>query len=50
MVFAVGKKVLDKSIDPDEVLKGTLVSGTIINRNQMPIWIDLAEDINFPEI
>jgi superfamily II DNA or RNA helicase len=49
---AVGRKVLDASIDPDEVLKGTLVSETIQARpNKLPVWIDWPDLIYaYPEI
>ncbi len=43
---AVGKKVLDESIDLDEVLKGTLESEIIAKRpNRMPVGVDWPEDI-----
>ena len=47
----VGKKVLNETIDPDEFLKGTLVSETIPQRPQkMPISIEWPEVIyNEPE-
>lgn len=42
----VGAKLLDPSIDPDEVLKGTLEAETILIRpTEMPICIDWPEDI-----
>jgi len=48
----VGKKVLDTTIDPDEVLKGTLVSETIQSRpNKLPVWIDWPDVLyTYPEI
>lgn len=40
----VGKKVTDITIDPNELLKGTLLSKTIKTRpNKTPIWIDWPE-------
>ena len=42
----VGEKILDDSIDPDEVLKGTLNAETIFERPaKMPIAIDWPEEI-----
>lgn len=41
---AVGKKILDETIDPDEVLKGTLVPKSIsVRPDKMPISIDWAD-------
>ena len=41
----VGRKVLDSSIKPDEVLNGTLVSQTISEApTQKPIWIDWPDE------
>lgn len=47
----VGKKILDESIDPDEVLKGTLVPKSIsVRPDKMPISIDWADLIYiYPE-
>lgn len=43
---SIGKKVLDESIDPDEILKGTLESEIITVRPPMvPIGIDWPEDV-----
>lgn len=43
---AIGKKVLDESINPDEVLKGTLVSVPVSERpRKMPIAVDWPEII-----
>ncbi len=40
----VGKKVLDKTIDPDEILRGTLISEEVSNRpNKMPVCIEWPE-------
>ena len=42
----VGAKLLDASIDPDEVLKGTLEAKTILERPRtMPIAVDWPEEI-----
>jgi superfamily II DNA or RNA helicase len=42
----IGQKVLDESIDPDEVLRGTLISIPIAQRpHKMPITIDWPEDM-----
>ena len=42
----IGAKVLDDSIDPDEVLKGTLNSEIVSTRpDKMPITIDWPEEI-----
>ncbi|MEW6211582.1 MAG: DEAD/DEAH box helicase family protein [Acidobacteriota bacterium] len=41
---SVGAKVLDDTIDPDEVLRGTLESQIISTRPQkMPVWVDWPE-------
>lgn len=43
---SIGRKVLDETINPDEVLKGTLTQVPISERPQkMPIGIDWSEDI-----
>ena len=43
---AIGAKLLDATIDPDEVIKGTLNVKTIRTRPQkMPIGVDWPEDI-----
>lgn len=43
---SVGKKVTDSSIDPDEILKGTLVPKFLTHRpEKMPIGIDWTEDL-----
>lgn len=43
---AIGKKILDDTIDPDEVLKGTLVPKIISQRpEKMPIGIEWPETI-----
>jgi len=49
---AVGNKVMNPEIDPDEVLKGTLVSETIQSRPiKFPVWIDWPDQIYmYPEI
>jgi len=40
----IGRKVLDETIDPDEILKGTLVSVPVAERpRKMPIGIDWPE-------
>lgn len=42
----VGRKLLDESIDPDEVLKGTLNAKTITTRpGAMPICVDWPEEV-----
>lgn len=42
----IGRKVLDPSIDPDEVLKGTLVPVIIIERPpKIPVYIEWPEEI-----
>ncbi len=42
----IGAKLLDESIDPDEVLKGTLDAKTIAERpTKMPIAVDWPEEI-----
>ena len=42
----LGKKLLDTSIDPDEILKGTLEAKTITERpDKMPICVDWPEEI-----
>jgi len=42
---AVGSKLLDSSIDPEEVLKGTLEAKTVTERpDRMPIGIDWPEE------
>lgn len=42
----IGSKLLDNSIDPDQVLQGTLVPVTVTVRpDKMPIHIDWPEDI-----
>ena len=42
----VGRKLLDESIDPDEVLKGTLPTKTITTRPTiMPICVDWPEEV-----
>ena len=42
----IGTKLLDASIDPDEVLKGTLESKTVMTRpEKMPIAIDWPEEM-----
>lgn len=42
----VGKKILDESIDPDEVLKGTLIPKPVSTRpNDMPVCIDWPDYI-----
>ncbi len=48
----IGKKVTDTTIDPDEVLKGTLVSETIQSRpNKYPVWVDWPDLLYaYPEI
>ena len=48
----IGKKVTDTAIDPDEVLKGTLVSETIQSRpNKYPVWLDWPDLLYaYPEI
>jgi hypothetical protein len=44
--YAVGQKLLDTTIDPDEVLKGTLSVKTLEHRPQKrPIGIDWPEEI-----
>lgn len=41
---SIGKKVLDDAIDPDEILKGTLVSVPVAERpRKMPIGVDWPE-------
>lgn len=41
---AIGEKVLDETIDPDEILKGTLVSVPVSERpRKMPIGVDWPE-------
>lgn len=49
---AVGSKLLDDRIDPDEVLKGTLEAQTLTERpNNMPISIDWPEEFyKTPEV
>lgn len=43
---AIGTKLLDNSIDPDEVLKGTLEAKTILERPvKMPIAVDWPEEM-----
>ena len=43
---AIGKKVLDETIDPEQVLKGTLISKAISERpKKMPIGIEWPEII-----
>jgi hypothetical protein len=43
---AIGAKLLDESIDPDEVLKGTLEAKTITQRPAlMPITVDWPEEM-----
>ncbi|MDR4484114.1 MAG: DEAD/DEAH box helicase family protein [Nitrospirales bacterium] len=43
---AIGMKLLDNSIDPDELLKGTLEAKTILKRPlKMPIAIDWPEEM-----
>lgn len=43
---AVGRKILDATIDPDEVLKGTLESELVATRpNKMPVGIDWPEQV-----
>jgi superfamily II DNA or RNA helicase len=48
----IGKKLLDVSIDPDEVLKGTLEAKTVLSRpEKMPICVDWPEEIYIkPEV
>jgi hypothetical protein len=42
----IGTKLLDNSIDPDEVLKGTLDTRTVLDRPaRMPIGVDWPEEI-----
>ncbi len=42
----IGTKLLDNSIDPDEVLKGTLDTRTVLDRPaRMPISVDWPEEI-----
>jgi superfamily II DNA or RNA helicase len=42
----IGAKILDDSIDPDEVLKGTLDSSTLLDRPKaMPIAVDWPEEV-----
>ncbi len=42
----IGRKILDESIDPDEILKGTLESEIITERpKKMPVGVDWPEDI-----
>ena len=42
----IGEKILDDSIDPDKVLKGTLNSKIVLTRpDKMPIAIDWPEEI-----
>jgi superfamily II DNA or RNA helicase len=42
----IGAKILDDTIDPDQVLKGTLDSSTVLARpNAMPIAVDWPEEI-----
>jgi superfamily II DNA or RNA helicase len=42
----IGDKLLDESIDPDEVLKGTLEATIILDRpGRMPIGIDWPEEL-----
>jgi superfamily II DNA or RNA helicase len=42
----IGAKLLDKNIDPDEVLAGTLAAETIMSRPQrMPISVDWPETV-----
>lgn len=42
----IGAKVLDESIDPEQILRGTLDSTPIVNRPQlMPIGIDWPEQV-----
>jgi superfamily II DNA or RNA helicase len=42
----VGNKLLDENIDPEEILKGTLVSKTIATRpEKMPFFSDWPEEI-----
>lgn len=42
----IGAKLLDETIDPDHVLKGTLDSSTLATRpNKMPIAVDWPEEV-----
>ena len=42
----IGKKLLDETIDPNEILKGTLEGKTITERpSKMPIAIDWPEEM-----
>ena len=42
----IGAKILDETIDPDEVLKGTLESSTVVERPKaMPIGVDWPEEV-----
>lgn len=50
-VSSIGNKILDTSINPDEILQGTLVSQIVTVRpEKLPIWIDWPELFyNYPE-